>query len=386
MEVLHCISSLDKSGGGPARSVPSLCIGLINIGIQSKILAYSSQNPNIENLQKSGVEYCLQKQPLTLRDRILGDSFVWGMNFDNIIVHIQNFWPLCLHRVAKECRKHKIKYLISPRGTLEPWSLQQKWLKKKIAMIVYQRKDLANAACIHATAISEMEHIRSLGFKNPIAVIPNGININNYPLKSYNSVVNRKRTLLFLSRIHPKKGLDLLFKAWKELPLSLTDDWQIHIAGEGDSSYSIDDLKQMIQRDFADLDIKILGPQYGKDKIRCYHNADLFILPTHSENFGMVIAEAMCCGVPVITTNGTPWKELKEKGIGWYTDVSVEALKDALKDALCKTDIELKERGILSRKIILQEYSMEAVANKFKSLYLWINEEGDKPDFVDVIK
>ena len=177
----------------------------------------------------------------------------------------------------------------------------------------------------------------------------------------------------------------MLFKAWEELPHALTENWQIHIVGEGDNSYSISDLKTMLERDFPDLDVKVLGPQYGEDKIKCYHSADLFILPTHSENFGMVIAEAMCCGLPVITTNGTPWQELREKGVGWYTDVSVNAIKEALSDALCRTSEDLRDRGLRSRKIILQEYSIESIVGKFKLLYQWINGTWERPDFVNIV-
>lgn len=386
MKVLHCISSLDKSGGGPVRSVPTLCVGLSKVGVQCEVLAYNSRNPNVEELKVNGIMCRLQKQPTSFREKILCNEFVEGVNFgNNMIVHIQNLWSLCLHRMIKECRRYDIKYLISPRGTLEPWSLRQKKLKKEVAMLMYQREDLIKAACIHATAISEMEHIRNLGFRNPIAVIPNGINIEKYPLKPYDITKKGKRTLLFLSRIHPKKGLDLLFKAWEELPHALTENWQIHIVGEGDNSYSISDLKTMLERDFPDLDVKVLGPQYGEDKIKCYHSADLFILPTHSENFGMVIAEAMCCGLPVITTNGTPWQELREKGVGWYTDVSVNAIKEALSDALCRTSEDLRDRGLRSRKIILQEYSIESIVGKFKLLYQWINGTWERPDFVNIV-
>ena len=113
-----------------------------------------------------------------------------------------------------------------------------------------------------------------------------------------------------------------------------------------------------------------------------YHSADVFVLPTYSENFGMVIAEAMCCGIPVITTSGTPWVELKNKQIGWYIDLSVENLKIALIDAMNRKDDELRFMGRLSRKLILSEYSIEAVTKKYKELYNWINGGKQKPNFI----
>ena len=130
------------------------------------------------------------------------------------------------------------------------------------------------------------------------------------------------------------------------------------------------------------MDIEIIGPQYGQEKIKCYHDADIFVLPTHSENFGMVIAEAMCCGVPVITTTGTPWAELRDQDLGWYIDLSVDNLKVSLTAAMNCSDEERFTKGKKSRDLILNEYSVEAISYKYKLLYGWIAGECDQPEFI----
>lgn len=376
-KIIHCISSIDVSYGGPARSMPSICIAMKKNGVECLVVTKESKNPNSQKLLENGIPVIYKKE----ESYFSSTNFLDGLDISNSIVHIQNIWDMSLHKVANFCKKNRIPYLISPRGMLEPWALRQKYLKKKLALSLYQKIDLENSSCVHATAESEMLHIRDLGIKAPIAIIPNGINVSSYPLKDYKFTQEKKR-LLFLSRIHPKKGIDLLFEAWSLIPTGVKADWELVIAGEGDSSYSIEDLNNLIKERYGSLNVSIIGPQYGEQKLLCYHSANVFVLPTYSENFGMVIAEAMCCGVPVITTKGTPWREIEEKKLGWYIDLSVENLKNALEDAMNKSNSELEDMGRRSREHILENYSIDAVASKYKDLYSWINGEIEKPNFV----
>lgn len=380
-KILHCLDYIDLSLGGPSRSVPSLCLALKKEGVQSVVLSHNSLNANAGVLRDAGIDILLKEPPIGMLNKVFDKDYADGFSLNGTIVHLQHIWSTPLHYMAKRCRKEGIPYLVSPRGSLEPWSMRQKKLKKNLGMTLYQREDIAKATCIHATANSERDNIRALGFKNPIAVIPNGININNYPIKEFEKK-DGKRTILFLSRINPKKGLDLLFEAWSQIPCALRQDWQIKVAGEGNSKYGINDLNALVLKKYSNIGIEIIGPQYGKEKIKCYHEADIFVLPTHSENFGMVIAEAMCCGVPVITTTGTPWSELRDLNLGWYIDLSVDNLKASLLAAMNCSDEERFAKGRKSRDLILNEYSVEAVAHRYKLLYGWIVGECDQPKFI----
>ena len=265
---------------------------------------------------------------------------------------------------------------------LEPWALNNGKMKKAIALSLFQKKDLENAACIHATATSEAENIRELGFSNPIAVIPNGIDISEFPLKQ-GARTNKKKKILFLSRIHPKKGIEMLLDAWVSLLPKSKKDWEIEIAGNGDSGY-IEKLQARINQLGIEKEVKLIGPQFGREKLSIYHSADLFVLPTYSENFGIVVAEALACGIPVITTKGAPWEELNTYRAGWWIDIGIRPLVSALNVALSLEDEERLTLGRNGRQLIERKYAVESVGTKMIRLYSWILGMESVPDFVEL--
>jgi len=382
IKLVHTISSIDISTGGPARSSTSLINELLLDSSISTIdvLTLLSNQPIIKQCinNKGNIQFfspSISKYSKGLKKYL-------NKSKESDIYHAHGIWGLTMHQVVKEARKNEKPYIISARGMLEPWSMQQSILKKKLAMFLYQHKDLKNAACIHATALSEAESIRNLGYKNPIAVIPNGIDLSEYPLKDKkNEVSNRKNTLLFLSRIHPKKGIEILLEAWKRISSENRKDWQIEIAGNGEENYIKELNNKIITLGLQD-NVKIIGPQFGNKKIETYHRADLFVLPTYSENFGMVVAEALACGVPVITTKGTPWEDLEQYKSGSWIDIGIESLKDCLEEYLMKSTYELQQMGENGRKLVVEKYSIQSVAKQFIELYQWMIYKNNKPNFV----
>lgn len=380
MKISHVIASLDVSTGGPARSSTSLVKALLefnNIEF-AEILTLVSDEPIMDNFNNS--KGSIKFFETTILDYSKKLDIYLKSQSDIDLYHAHGIWNIPMHQVAKYARSKKKPYIISIRGMLEPWSMQQSRLKKKIAMALFQNRDLTKSDCIHATAFSEAESIRYLGYKNPIAVIPNGIDLDDYPLKDLKSK-SAKKKILFLSRIHYKKGIELLIEAWGRLDPVIRADWEIEIAGNGDSIY-IDKLKRSIVEKGFQNDIKIVGPKFGKDKINTYHNADVFVLPTYSENFGIVIAEALACGIPVITTKGTPWKDINEYFAGEWIEIGVDALVISLKEMMRKSDLELNEMGRNGRKLIEDKYSIDSVSARFYELYSWILSNDNKPDFV----
>ncbi|WP_294348926.1 glycosyltransferase [uncultured Sphingobacterium sp.] len=380
MKISHVIASLDVSTGGPARSSTSLVKALLefnNIEF-AEILTLVSDEPIMDNFNNS--KGSIKFFETTILDYSKKLDIYLKSQSDIDLYHAHGIWNIPMHQVAKYARSKRKPYIISIRGMLEPWSMQQSRLKKKIAMALFQNRDLTRSDCIHATAFSEAESIRYLGYKNPIAVIPNGIDLDDYPLKDLKSK-SAKKKILFLSRIHYKKGIELLIEAWGRLDPVIRADWEIEIAGNGDSIY-IDKLKRSIVEKGFQNDIKIVGPKFGKDKINTYHNADVFVLPTYSENFGIVIAEALACGIPVITTKGTPWKDINEYFAGEWIEIGVDALVISLKEMMRKSDLELNEMGRNGRKLIEDKYSIDSVSARFYELYSWILSNDNKPDFV----
>ena len=379
MKITHVISSIDQSTGGPARSSTALINKLCeneSIDFVDLFTLYS-EDPIITNFEspKTKIRFC---KPDFLK---LSKELESGLNESGAnIFHGHGIWDLSVSQMAKVARLMKIPYIISIRGMLEPWSLEQSKFKKKIAMLLYQHRDLKKASCLHATALMEADSIRALGYKNPIAVIPNGINLSEYPLKKI-EIVQKKKKVLFLSRIHVKKGIENLIAAWEKLDISTRLNWELEIAGNGESDY-IDSLNNLIKSKSLGESIRIVGSQFGDEKIRAYHDAHLFVLPTYSENFGIVIAEALACGVPVITTNGTPWEDIKEYNAGDWIEIGVDPLVTSLEKMMKKSDLELIQMGKNGRKLIEEKYSINSVADRFFELYSWILSKDKKPEFV----
>ncbi|MGJ1242297.1 glycosyltransferase [Sphingobacterium siyangense] len=380
MNIAHCIASIDNSTGGPARSSTILVEELLKINGVSEIslLTLKSLDPIITDFESKKGSIAFYEPNFGGTSKDLRNALG---NLDKIdIFHGHGIWDLAIHQMAICARKKKLPYILSIRGMLEGWSLEQSKIKKRLAMFLYQNKDLFKAACLHATALSEAEAIRRLGYKNPIAVIPNGINLSDYPVKE-SILIKEKRKILFLSRIHPKKGIELLIDAWEGADEYIKAGWEIEIVGNGESDY-VAALQKIIRDKDLQKQIKIVGPKFGLDKIAVYHSADLFVLPTYSENFGIVIAEALACGIPVITTKGTPWQELEEYNAGKWIDVGVDFLRNALEETLIQDNGTLIEMGRNGRKLIEEKYSIESVAVSFVKLYEWILNRKDKPEFV----
>jgi len=185
------------------------------------------------------------------------------------------------------------------------------------------------------------------------------------------------KKIVFLSRIHAKKGIEILLDAWKEIN---SKDWTLEIAGEGDSEY-IAELERKIRIENISH-VKFVGPQYGDAKWSFYKSADLFVLPTYSENFGIVVAEALVVGVPVLTTKGTPWQELETHRCGWWIDLTVTNLVKTLNEAINTSPEELKGMGMRGRKLVAEKYDIKAVAENIKDLYEWNLGQATQPDFV----
>lgn len=360
MKVLIFISSLDLNSGGPSRSVPMMAKGLAETGVNVTLMTIRSENMNLHAVDGSNVKLHILERDYSVKEM---EAFVEQERFD--IIQNQSMWDICYHQMAKIARKLHIPYISTPRGMLEPWSLSQKRWKKKLALALYQMKDLQRSACIYTTADMEAQHVKELGVKAPCVVIPNGIETDGYPCRTSMEVV--KKQVLFLSRIHVKKGIELLIDAWQRLHTDFPD-WKLMIVGNGESAY-IDTLRQRIAEASLNDCVMLHDPVFGNDKVQLYQSSALFVLPSFSENFGMAIAEAMCCGVPVITTKNCPWEMLNETQIGWCIDLSVDELEKTLREAL-KMDVEtLYDKGQKSSAWVIEHFDYRNVALQSKSVY-----------------
>jgi len=373
MKVLSFVTSLELSHGGPSRSVPLQAKGLAEAGVDITLMTLRSEDMNILALEGTAVKLKVLSPSFSKKEiaKYLADE-----RFD--LIQIQSMWDLPYHKVMVEARRRGIPYIVTPRGMLEPWSLSQKAWKKKLAWWLYQRNDVQKSACIFTTARMEAGHVGNLGITTRKAVIPNGIETDAYPCKASVDIV--KKQVLFLSRVHIKKGIEILFDAWKRIHSDYSD-WQLLVVGNGENEY-IQSLENRIESLSLKDSIKILPPVFGNEKIQLYQESALFCLPSFSENFGMAIAEAMSCGTPVITTTNCPWRILNETNTGWCIDLSVDNLERALREALGMTSAELYEMGRRASKLINDNLDYRIVTRKTLRLYEWLLNGGEKPEFV----
>ncbi len=290
------------------------------------------------------------------------------------VIHTHDLWTPEVHLAIKTARRLNIPTVMSITGTLTPWSLKHKAFKKRLGWLLYQGRDLRSATVLHATSRYEAENIRRLGLTNPIAVIPLAVSISPPPPQADHNTSSKLRTVLYLSRIHPKKGLMHLVEAWKTLR---PKGWRVVIAGQDDAGYR-GELESAIRRYDLTDDFVFRGFVSLDEKARLYREADLFVLPTYSENFGLVIPEALSHSIPVITTRGTPWEELNQYRCGWWTGIGTEPLTKALREAISLPDRERKEMGERGRELVKERYSFTRLGKELKTLYQWLI-NGDKP-------
>ena len=373
MKILSFISSLDLNGGGPSRSVPMLVKGLAELGVDVTLMTIRSTNMNIHALEGTTAKLKVL-EPSFSRKEIA--QYLKSEKFN--LIQIQSMWDWPYHKVMVEARKLGIPYIVTPRGMLEPWSLSQKKWKKKLAWWLYQRNDVQKSVCVFTTAKMEAEHVTNLGITTCKAVIPNGIETDSYPCKTSVDVV--KKQVLFLSRVHVKKGIEVLFEVWKQIHPDY-EDWQLLVIGNGEAEY-IHSLENRVECLGLKESIKILPPVFGNDKIQIYQESALFCLPSYSENFGMAIAEAMSCGTPVITTTNCPWNILNDTKTGWCIDLNVDNLERALREALSMNPTELYDMGQKASKLIYENFDYRNVTRKTLKLYEWLLNGGEKPEFV----
>lgn len=363
MKIFHFISSVDKTAGGTTAYMQLLSAELKSL---VDLVVVTGLSPNPVYLEDVRVQFfdmsMIRWYGLATEFR----EFLEGNQPD--IVHINGIWDPQCWLFQKVAQGLGIKVVLSPHGMLESYILQRHPLKKKLALALYQHRALRCVDYFHSTAQSELDQVRKLGYTQPAVVIANGIETKDVlPKTEWKAVQN----ILFLSRVHPKKGIDLLIEAVEQLPANTL---QITIAGEGDAAY-VEELKQLaIQRKVAHQ-FHFIGGVYGVQKWELYQQSDLFVLPTYSENFGIVVPEALYTGLPVLTTTGTPWQELETENCGWWIDLNVVNLTRTLNEALQLNAEALKGMGMRGRQLVGEKYEIKSVAVEMVKMYNKIYEK-----------
>jgi glycosyltransferase involved in cell wall biosynthesis len=357
MKIVHYIDSIDKTAGGTTEYM-RLLGNTLKSNLDLVVATGLSDSPiTIEGVR---IQFFDSK---VLRWFVLLNEFRIFLKKENpVIVHVNGIWSPQNWGFQKIAQELGIKVVLSPHGMLEPWILAHNPLKKKLGLFLYQNKAIRNADHLHATALMEKQSIRNLGYKNNLTIIPNGIDLSE--IKKKKEFYGSKK-IIFLSRIHPKKGIELLLEAWRK---SDTHGWSLEIAGNGDANY----IQNLIQSSNDINNVHFVGAKYGEEKWDFLRSADIMILPTHSENFGIVVAEALAVGLPVITTKGTPWEDLNIHHCGWWIDLSVASLSNILSTVFLTDTNELRILGENGMKLIEDKYNIKQIGIDIKKLYIKI--------------
>lgn len=360
MKIIHYIPSIDRMAGGISTYMQVLAKPLGTMA-EVHIMTHASENPlPMENCKVhdipryrpfSGV---WKKAVVDLLDSVRPD-----------IVHVNCCWTPDCAMIQRLAQKRGYKVVLTPHGMLEPWIIKRHyWTRKEPALWLYQKAAVQRADCVQATAESERDNLLKLGYNTNIKVVRLGIDAESIEMKRS---WKKSRQILFLSRVHVKKGINFLVEAADVLRNEL-QGYKILVAGEGDADY-VEAMKRMIcDRGLQDI-VKLIGGVYGDEKWRLFQTSDFFVLPTHSENFGLAIAESLASGTPVITTVGTPWSDLNGSEAGAWIEIGTEPLVETLRRFLSLSEDELETMGRNGRKLIETKYSAHVMAEQMMEVY-----------------
>jgi glycosyltransferase involved in cell wall biosynthesis len=375
MKVVHIIPDAYKEASGPTYSVTRLCESLLCERVEIQLALLGNQVPNDD---RNYLKYFKPGYgPARLgRSPEMNRWLTKQVNLGVVdLIHNHSLWMMPNVYPGWATRGTKIPYVVSPHGTMSAWAMKSGSKLKKIFWPLIQKPSINHVAMFHATAVNEYEDIRRMGFMQPVAIIPNGIDVPLYRPKQEGPI----RTLLFLGRLHPVKGIDSLLRSWARLQSEFTE-WRLQISGPGDEDY-VRSLK-LLSSQLQLTRIHFSGPLYGADKFEAYRQADLYVLPSHSENFGMTIAEALACGTPCIVSKGAPWSCLRTRNAGWWHDISENALFDVLVDAMGKSQVDLEIMGENGRKWMLEDFAWPQIASSMHAAYDWLLKRGERPECV----
>lgn len=292
------------------------------------------------------------------------------------VLHTHGLWQYSSWVALAWKRRHIRPHVASVRGMLEPWAWCHHAWKKRPVWQLWEKRNLRTAALLHATSEMELASIRGRGLKGPVAVIPNGVHLpREASVRNPSAAAEVPRTALYLGRLHPVKGLPLLLQAWSKVQ---PPRWRLRIVGPDEDGHRTELERQVGKLGLADQ-VQFSGPLNGDAKAAAFRSSELFILPTHSENFGIAVAEALAHGLPVITTQGTPWQGLEAHGSGWWVTVSVDGIAGALEDAASLSRESLFKMGEKGRDWMGADFSWDAIARRFVDCYRWISGDGPRP-------
>jgi len=408
VHIAHVQGIFSPEHGGPAQSLTNYCQGQVAAGHRVSVWAlegFPHTSPAIR------LPPPVEMQVFTVdRPARLGGSSEMRQAMRSSppadVYHLHGAWLRAMDYAARAALSNKRPYVLEVMGMYEAWALQQKSLQKRVVRWWFQDRILREAACLHVNSHQEADYLRKLGFKRPIAVIPVGVdllaieqrkseigkqdllvsgtNFSSQPLAE----LKERPFILYLSRLHPKKGLDLLIRSWaahrkSKIGNPQSKDWMLAIAGTGEPEY-VKECRELAAHLGIGGECLWLGHVDELQKTWLFTHAHCYVLPTSSENFGNVVPEALAHGTPVITTIHTPWSDLRKFSCGWQVDNTERELGQALEAAKAMDFATRNAMGEAGKQLVHDRYSLQFVLKNIEEVYTWVAGQGPKPECVQI--
>ena len=378
IKVCHVVESLDNTYGGPARSIPSLCVPLQSMNVENSIHSVDavsgSSNDIVDRNSLDWIRY-EPRGPRLARFSAnlmsLGD-YVKANGVD--IIHLHSLWTYPSYVALQVAKKLDLPLILSARSNLYQASLKRSPLRKSIVKRLFVNELLGHVSCIHATSDEEAAEIDFLKLGRKIVVVGNGVSaeeFNQLPAKNISrerfDIPEDRLVVLFFSRVHPRKGLHRFVNAWRSVANEFPEV-DLLVAGPNEDSTYFEAINKSVRDSGLEARFRYAGMLSGEARLEAFSAADLFVLPSDFENFGMAVAEALAAGLPVITTHGTPWSVIQEVSAGWWVDPDETNLREALVDAIRSRSM-LPEMGERGREMVKDQFGWKEAARKMLSVY-----------------
>jgi glycosyltransferase involved in cell wall biosynthesis len=373
---LNVVTHLDPSYGGLSAAVPALSASVASFD-RHRISIEAFCLPHETFLREAYPKVAISEWPATRRDWIKDRNL--RASFNNVVrgadgVHIHGLWEQSTFAAASAARRHKRPYIVSAHGMLDKWALANRRIKKAIYSALVEKTNVQGATCLHALTRAEAQDYVAYGAKQPIAIIPNGVQV---PRDTSSALflqqfpdLKDKRLVLFLGRIHFKKGLDLLVNAWR----SIAGDFpaaQLVLAGPNCEGTQ-EELERAICGSSLQSRVTFTGMLRGSMKWSALATAECFVLPSYSEGLSVAVLEAMGSGLPVIVSNACNLPEIARRGAGWVIPPEAGALHEALGQCLSGSWTAKQQMGDRGRAFVDEEFSWPSVASRMNDLYAWV--------------
>jgi len=361
---LHFVQSIETlEGGGLGRAAFELCNAMRQFVNSSSLITTGAGKTyckdGVTSYQRRGVTRAFFSPEL--------QSDAARMVCDSDIIHGHGFYVSTNWMIGRQARLQHKPLVYHAHGIFEPWILARSRYKKALAHILFENSNFRHASLWRALTSKEADQIRARGVNAPVVVCPNGIELNQFEqvpeIRLQSQKSKDRKELLFLARLHPKKGLLLLVEAWSRIPEKFRRMWRVVVAGPDELNHR-SEVEIAVNSINANLEWSFVGSLSGLSKIQALARADAFVLPSHSEGFSVAILEAMACRLPVLATHACNFPALADEGGGWSVQPNVDELSAGLIQLLSENDNAMIHRGEAARRLVENKFTWPRIANQ----------------------